>query len=841
VKGRLISANVASGETQSAWGNPWQTRSHASGDISVMGTPSYAPGWPGIPPRWTSSAKSGIGTALRASSRIWFTLSHGILNEVYYPRLDQACLRDLGLLITDARTFVSEEKRDTSSRLEWLAPGVPGFRLVNTCREGRYRVVKEILTDPRRDVLLQQTQLQLLSDDSGYHVYVLLAPHLGNAGWQNTAWVGDYKGVPMLFAQRDGFALAVASTPNWTRAAAGFVGVSDGWQDVMAHQAMTWSYDRAENGNVALIGEVNLLACDGTFVTALAFGNSAAEAGHRARASLLDGFAAARAAYVLDWTTWQQRLEPLALFGPDTLPRVSAAVLRCHEEKRLPGAIIASLSIPWGDTKSDNDLGGYHLVWPRDLVEVAGGLLAAGAYSDARRVLAYLRVTQNADGCWPQNMWVDGEPYWHGIQLDETAFPILLLDLIQRNTVADQAVINGFWPMVRQAAAFLVRNGPGTEQDRWEEDAGLSPFTVAVEVAALLVAAGLADRVGEPVVGQYLRETADAWNDSLDASIYVEGTDLARRVGVEGYYVRIAPPETADAASPVAGFVPIKNRPWPQADGAAIEMVSPDALALVRFGLRAPDDPRILNTVKVIDALLKVDLPFGPVWRRYNGDGYGEHADGSAFDGAGVGRPWPLLTGERAHYEIAAGHIDEGRRLLRAFEACANEGGLLPEQVWDASHLPERELFQGRPTGAAMPLAWAHAEHLKLVRSLHDGRVFDLPVQTWQRYVIEHTRSRHAWWRFNHRLQRMDPGLTLRLETLVPCLVHWSADGWCTSHDTVSRDPGLGEHIVDLPTEVLPVGTTIAFTFYWTEVNRWEQVDFQVVITSTSPTRSHPG
>ncbi len=775
------------------------------------------------------------------SSRVWFTMSHGILNEVYYPRLDQACLRDLGLVITDAGTFVSEEKRDTDSHLEWLASGVPGFRVVNTCREDRYRIVKEIVSDPHRDVVLQQTRFQPLRGvNADYRLYVLLSPHLGNAGWQNTAWIGDFKGVPMLFAQRDGTALAVASTPNWTRASAGFVGVSDGWQDLAANRAMTWSHDRAENGNVALIGEVDLAACDGTFVTALAFGNSAAEAGHRARASLLEGFAAARTSYVLDWTAWQRRLEPLASSAPETLARVSASVLRCHEEKRLPGAIIASLSIPWGDTKSDNDLGGYHLVWPRDLVEVAGGLLAAGAGDDALRVLAYLRVTQNADGSWPQNMWVDGESYWHGIQLDETAFPILLLDLIQRNTDAAQAIIDDFWPMVRHAAAFLVRNGPVTEQDRWEEDAGLSPFTVAVQVAALLVAADLADRVGEPAVGQYLRETADAWNDSLDACIYVEGTDLARRAGVQGYYVRIAPPETADAASPAGGFVPIKNRPWPQGDQAAIEMVSPDALALVRFGLRAPDDPRILNTVKVIDAVLKVEFPFGPAWRRYNGDGYGEHADGSAFDGTGVGRPWPLLTGERAHYEMAAGHIDEARRLLRTFEACANEGGLLPEQLWDAADVPERELILGRPTGGAMPLVWAHAEHLKLVRSLQDGRVFDMPVQTRRRYVIDRTVSRHACWRFNHRLQRMQPGKTLRIETLVPCVVHWSADGWRSSHDTVSRDPGLGEHVVDLPTEGLMFGTAIVFTFYWSDVNRWEQVDFHVALTRDDTTRLGP-
>ncbi|MFP3581742.1 hypothetical protein SB659_19475, partial [Arthrobacter sp. SIMBA_036] len=90
------------------------------------------------------------------------------------------------------------------------------------------------------------------------------------------------------------------------------------------------------------------------------------------------------------------------------------------------GAIIASLSIPWGSSKGDDDLGGYHLVWTRDLVETAGGLLAAGAHADALEVLDYLVATQEADGHWVQNSWLDGRPYWKGIQMDETAFPILL-------------------------------------------------------------------------------------------------------------------------------------------------------------------------------------------------------------------------------------------------------------------------------------------------------------------------------------------------------------------------------------------------------------------------------
>lgn len=795
----------------------------------------YAPGWPGIAPRWTSSAKSGVGTALQVSSRVWFTLSHGVLNEVYYPRLDQACVRDLGLLVTDRHDFFSQEKRDAMHTVEWLAPGVPAFRLTNTCRQGRYRIVKEVLADPHRDVVLQQTQFQPLTGESAdFQVYVLLAPHLANAGRGNTAWVGEYKGVPMLFAERNGIALAFACGPDWTRGSAGFVGFSDGWQDLAAHKTMTSAYDRAENGNVALIGEVDLTTGGGSFVTALAFGSSPAEAGHRARASLLDGFAHAREAYIREWTTWQQSLRPLAHIEEEARApvRKSAAVLRCHEEKRLPGGIIASLSIPWGNAKGDNDLGGYHLVWPRDLVESAGALLAVGAHRDARRVLDYLRVTQNADGSWPQNMWVDGQPYWHGIQLDETAFPILLVDLLQREGHLNDATIREFWPMVRLAAGFLIRNGPTTEQDRWEEDAGLSPFTVAVEISALLIAADRADAADDPVVGRYLRETADAWNEGLDSCIYATGTALAQQVGVEGYYVRIAPPETADADSPTSGFVPIKNRPWPQPGVRASEIVSPDALALVRFGLRAPDDPRILNTVRVIDALLKSDLPTGPVWRRYNGDGYGEHEDGAAFDGEGIGRPWPLLTGERAHYEIAAGRLDEARRLLRAFEASAGDGGLLPEQVWDGPDIPGRELFVGRPSGSAMPLVWAHAEHLKLVRSLRDGRVFDRPEQTWRRYVIDRTRSQYVCWRFNHRPRNFNVGRTLRVETLVPCLVHWSVDGWRTTCDTASVSTGLGEHVADLPTDTLLVGTAVDFTFYWSEVVRWEGENFRVVVTA---------
>ena len=155
-------------------------------------------------------------------------------------------------------------------------------------------------------------------------------------------------------------------------------------------------------------------------------------------------------------------------------------------------------------------------------------------------------------------MWLDGNPYWGGIQMDETAFPILLVDLAAREQALTKNNLVRLWPMVRRAAGFLVCNGPVTPQDRWEEDPGYSPFTLSVEIAALLAAADMADMQNEPTIAAYLRETADAWNDSIERWIYVSGTDLAQQTGVDGYYVRIAPPDVADAVSPASGYVPIK-------------------------------------------------------------------------------------------------------------------------------------------------------------------------------------------------------------------------------------------------------------------------------------------
>jgi glucoamylase len=800
----------------------------------VIQTSLNPPGRPGVAPRWTSSAKDGVGTAVNSQSRVWFTISRGIIDEVYYPNVDQANIRDMGLLVTDASSFFSDEKTDCKHEIAWLSPGIPCYRLTNTCTQHRYRIQKTVITDPHRDVLLQRIHFDPLDGQlTKYRLYTLLAPHLNNRGYGNNGWTGDYKGAPMLFAQRDNTCLALACSVPFSAMSCGYVGVSDGWQDLSMNKRMTWFYPQTPDGNIALTGQIDLAASVGDFVLALGFGHNDAEAGQRARGALLQDFGRVLNDYVNEWKAVQSSFLD---FGESNksglnLYRVSTAVLKTHEAKRFPGGMIASLSIPWGRDKGDDDLGGYHLVWSRDLVEAAGALLAAGDEAGARKSLMYLMVTQEADGHWPQNMWLDGRPYWSGVQMDEAAFPVLLADALRR-----AGKLKGLnpWRMVRQAARFLLRNGPVTQQDRWEEDGGYSPFTLAVEIAALLAAADFAEIEGETKIATYLRETADIWNSNIERWTYVTETPLVAQAGVDGYYVRIAPAEVADASSPLKGFVPIKNRPLSSVRDSVkapvAQIVSPDALALVRFGLRAALDPRITNTVKVVDSLLKTETQTGPVWHRYNEDGYGEHEDGSSFDGTGIGRGWPLLAGERAHYELAADNTARANKLLYVMESQTSSGGLIPEQVWDAPDLPDRGLVNGRPSGSAMPLVWAHAEYVKLVRSLNDGHIFDMPPQPVQRYLKDRIFSPFAFWRFNHKVHSIPAGKILRVETLVPAVVHWTLDGWQTVADTRTVDTGLGIHFTDLWTDQLASGDKVLFTFFWPESERWENKDFAVTI-----------
>jgi glucoamylase len=405
----------------------------------------------------------------------------------------------------------------------------------------------------------------------------------------------------------------------------------------------------------------------------------------------------------------------------------------------------------------------------------------------------------------------------------------MLVDLVNREMKLTDEEQRHYWPMMRKAVSFLVANGPITNQDRWEENAGYSTFTLAVEIAALLIAAEYAEMNNEPQMAEFLRETADSWNANIERWTYVEGSDLAKFVGVDGYYVRINAQETFDIEHG-NGLVTISNRPKGENICPASEMVSPDALALVRFGLRAADDPRILNTIKVIDATLKMEHPLGPVWYRYNRDGYGEQVDGKPFQFTGIGRPWPLLTGERAHYEIAAGNFTQAEKLLKTFENYANETGLFPEQVWDSDDIPEMGLYFGKPSGSAMPLAWAHSEYIKLCRSLKAKKIFDMPLQVEQRYLIEKITSNRLIWNFLSKYKFIQRGMNLRIHTMAQATVKWSTDNWVNTSEVNTLDTGLGVYYADIETSELDHEQEIIYTFYWHDADNWEDKDYKLSI-----------
>jgi glucoamylase len=279
-------------------------------------------------------------------------------------------------------------------------------------------------------------------------------------------------------------------------------------------------------------------------------------------------------------------------------------------------------------------------------------------------------------------------------------FPILLAWQLQR-----QNALQEFdpYPMVLKAAAYLVRHGPVTQQERWEEASGYSPSTLASNIAALIGAACFARGRGDEAVAALLEEYADFLECHIKAwTVTTEGSLAA---GIQRHYIRILPEDVGNAnplEDPNSKVLKIKNHPAGAQDSfPAKEIVDAGFLQLVRYGIRRPDDPLIVDSLKVIDAVLKVDTPVGPVWHRYNHDGYGQREDGGPYIGWGKGRAWPLLTGERAHFELSAGR--DVKPLIRAIEGFASTTGLLPEQVWDEPDRPEAYMFLGRPTGSPPP------------------------------------------------------------------------------------------------------------------------------------------
>jgi glucoamylase len=474
--------------------------------------------------------------------------------------------------------------------------------------------------------------------------------------------------------------------------------------------------------------------------------------------------------------------------------------------------------------RSDKDIGGYHLVWTRDLVNSATGLLASGNTDTPLRALIYLACSQLRDGGFHQNFWIDGEPYWTGIQLDEVAFPVILAwRLHEANALRDFDP----YPMVLQAARYLILHGPATPQERWEENSGYSPSTLASNIAALTCAASFARERDDSHTADFIQQYADFLECHIEPwTVTTQGTLLP---DVPRHYIRIHPVAINDVdpdEDPNHGTLPIRNRAPGQAfEFPAKEIVDSGFLELVRYGIRTAGDPLIEDSLRVIDSVLKVETPFGPCWRRYNHDGYGERADGGPFEGWGKGRLWPLLTGERGHYELAAGR--DPTPFLRALEGFASCSGLLPEQIWDEPDRPKLHLQFGKPTGSATPLMWAHAEYIKLLRSATDGRVFDLIPAVANRYRHRRDCMPLEVWKPNRHVRTVQAGATLCIQVPSPFRLRSTVNEWKSFDDTQSTPTAIGIHFVDIPV-TKNQRDAIRFTFFWPSSGQWEGRDYHV-------------
>jgi glucoamylase len=672
-----------------------------------------APNGPGALPTWRTGGKEAVGTSTTVASKVWFTLQGGILTEVYYPRLDTADVRTLEFAISDGKK-VCVESQDMVHSLERVEGHALLYRQTSQDGDGKFKITKTYATDPQRDVLLIDISF---SAPQGYFLYVLFDPALKNSGYGDTGFTqGD-----VLVTQKADITAALVSAPAFTELTNGFAGTSDGYTDLLLHHALTQKYGRAEDGNVFQAAK---LPSSGHILLALGFGQDPDSAVDAARKSLARGFSAVSAEYVAGWKEYVGGLRHVSP-QHERMFQLSAMVLKAHEDKTYRGAMIASMSVPWGFAvnASQPTVGGYHLVWARDLYEVATGLLAAGDRQAAERALNYLlTVQQKPDGSFPQNSWLDGRPYWTALQMDEISYPLVLAWQLGRTDAET-------WTKhLRPEAEFVVAHGPGTQQERWEEVSGYSPSTMAAEIAGLVCAADIARKNGAAEDAERYLHTADEWSSDLEKWLVTTTGHLSKPGAASGYYMRIN--ATTDPNDGATLDVHNGGGVWDKRD-----VVDAGFLELVRLGVRPATDPIIANSVSVIDSAIRIETPNGPGFRRYSHDGYGETYFGGPWINEGIGRLWPIFTGERGEYEIALGH--DPLLWIATMEKFSNAGGMIPEQVWDQADPTQSHFVFGSGTGSATPLAWSMAQYLRLVVCAEEKRIVEMPA-----VVAEHFGSR---------------------------------------------------------------------------------------------------
>lgn len=708
---------------------------------------------------WLPANKTGFGTSYSVASNVWFTLQNGRLSEVYYPRVDTPSVRNLDFIVTDGQNFAVRAQDGSTSLTRLVNLGRPGdqkdppadggvnptsltYQIVNRDKADRWCLTTTFVTDPARPTLLIDVEFVSL-DDKPYQLYAVYQPQLNNpkiAAPLDES--GETKGKALIASdEKMVMASALVAAPDFTETANGYLGTTDGGTDLAQHYQLTTHDGSALNGTVVQTGRLGLTGMKGSqhLTLALGFASTESKALDMANDSLAAGFDRAAKDYADGWKKYLGSLRP----APPTLSSrqqrqlyaVSSMVLAACEDKTYRGAFIASPSIPWAfGTGLINPSGPYHGVWSRDLYEIATALIANGDLSGAGRALDYvLNVQQSSDGSCPQNTMVDGTPIFHSLQLDEVSDPIILAYQLGRKDP-------GTWSQhIKTAADFILKFAPLSEhpapytlQDRWEEQSGYSPACIASEIAALVCAADIARANGDKGSAHRYLETADSWRSQIEKWTVTRNGPYSS----SPYYLRLTKDGRPDSGTTYnlanGGPGAIDQR----------KVIDPSFLELVRLGIKPASDEVITNSLKLVDTQLSVTTSTGKFWHRYTDDGYGETPSGAPWmlappdSGTTRGRVWPIFAGERGEYEIAALNLKAAQTDLVAMANTANDGYLLSEQVWDNEPPSGQPGFvSGTATTAATPLAWAHAQFIRLAFDVAAGRVVEQPSVVAERYL----------------------------------------------------------------------------------------------------------
>jgi glucoamylase len=726
---------------------------------------------PGALSHFDLARKDCVGTARNRRSKVWFTVADGVLSDVYFPTNDTTNNETLQFVVTDGATFTDLQTRDMTYTVRALDERALTCRVTSTAESGQYRIVTDYITDPDRPTVLMRSRFEPLGrrHAGNYRLYVRFDPTLnGNGGGApgnggpdsgaiarsagHTLLVGADPVTATNAANRD-YAVPVHSALDASRpfleVSNGFAGRdSDGLTQLDANRRLTERFAEAANGNLVQTARVDL-GRDKSFELALGFGETRTAAVGAARSSLDERFHSVERAYARGWHAYDARLkEPRRPKGVsarrwnDLLAEyyLSANYVKAAEDKTFRGAVAAALASPWGQAVSAGDpgntyFGSYREVFARDLYEAWSALLLAGDRATARAMTRFLFERQQLpDGSMPRNSLTNGAlaPDSFGTQLDECSYPLIMaldVGLTGREFYEDH---------IKPAANFVISRGPAFGPERWEEQSGFSPSTIAAEIAGLIAAARIADINGDGVAAAVWRGVADEFQRQVKAWTVTSNGPLSPGP----YFIRLS--KTGD---PNAAISYNLGNGGPTLDQR--EVIDAGFLELARLGVLSRRDPDLVRSLPVVDATIRRETESGAGFLRYNRDGYGDRSsDGRPWapSGQGNGHLWPVLAGERGQWELDTGDLGTAVERLEAMRNMSSGVGLIAEQAWELPDLGRSPFgtdptlasigFEnGKPAGSASALTWSAAQFVRLMLDVSAGRVLDRPRYTTRRYV----------------------------------------------------------------------------------------------------------